>query len=129
MKLSVVMNSIFILFNLHSVISELDVSSGNRRHIYMLACYAYNYGGYHSLPRTDTWCQCPARVYGLSRQQIADLPPVTGKPPLMDSDMKLGMLRALVSFFFFYKKKQLLKKRRKMYDNFFQHFFHFSFIY
>ena len=73
--LSIAMNSIFlifILFNLNSVISESAVTSGNnRRYICPLACYAYNYGSYHSLPRTDIWCQCPIYVYGLNRQETS----------------------------------------------------------
>ena len=91
------MNSIFlifILFNLHLVISESAVTLGNsRRYICPLACYAYNYGGYHLFPRTDIWCQCPIHVFGLSQQEIADLPPVTGEPPLLDTKMKSSMLK------------------------------------
>ena len=72
------MNSIFlifVLFNLHSVISELAVTLGNSRvYICLPACYAYTYGGYHLLPRMDIWCECPIHVYGLSQQEISDLP-------------------------------------------------------
>ena len=113
------MNSIFlifVLFNLHSIISESAVTLGNSRgYICLLACYAYNYGSYHSLPRTDIWCQCLIYVYGLSWQEIAYLPPVTGEPPLLDTDMKSSMLKVLVSyiFVFVFKKTIVCWKKRK----------------
>ena len=121
-KLSIAMNSIFmifILFNLHSVISESAVTLGNsRRYICLLACYAYNFGSYHLLPRTDIWCQCLIHVFGLSQQEIADLPPVTGEPPLLDTDMKSSMLKVLVSDVFVLVLKNSLyagKKKENVY--------------
>ena len=77
----------------------------NRRYICPLACYAYNYGGYHSFPRVDIWCKCPIRVFTMTRQQISELPAVTGKPPLLQTYMKTSLMRVIVSFSFFSEKK------------------------
>ena len=55
----------------------------------------------------DLWCQCLIHVYSLSRQEIADLPPVTGEPPLLDTDMKSSVLKILVSYVFVLVQKQL----------------------
>ena len=105
---------IFVLFNLHLVISESAVTLGSsRRYICPLACYAYNYGSYHSLPRTDIWCQCLIHVFGLSRHEIADLPPVTREPPLLDTDMKSSMLKVLVSDIFVLVLKNSLYAGKK----------------
>ena len=72
-----------------------------------LACYAYNYGGYHSFPRRDIWCKCPISIFALTRQQISELPAVTGEPPLFQTDMKTSLMRVLVSVFFFLEKEPL----------------------
>ena len=77
-------------------------------YICLLACYAYNYGGHHSLPRTDLWWQCPIHVYGLSQQEIADFPPVTGEPPLLDTNMKVKHVESLVSYVFVLVKKTVI---------------------
>ena len=89
--LLVVVHFALVMTGLHcvpvsTVASEnRTVASENRRYICPLASFAYNYGGHHSLPRKDIWCQCPIYVYGLSRQEIAELPPVTGESPLLES--------------------------------------------
>ena len=47
----------------------------------------------------------------MSRQEIAELPPVTGEPPLLESEMKSSLLKAMVSFFS--QKKYFGKKVKK----------------
>ena len=99
------MLSLTLIF-LVTVFVELSTTSAqeNRRFICPLACYAYNYGGQHSFPRRDIWCKCHISVYGLTHQEIAQLPPVTGEPPLLHLEMKTGLMRILVSLEIFVTK-------------------------
>ena len=87
-----------------SVESTTNAAQENQRFICPLACYAYNYGGHHSFPRRDIWCKCHISVYGLSHQEIAQLPPVTGAPPLLESEMTTGLMKVLVSLVIFCDK-------------------------
>ena len=74
-----------------------------RRFSCPLACFAYNYGDHYTLPTPDIWCRCPISVYGLSRQEIEQLPPVTGEPPLLESEIQSSsFMRNLVSYFYFF---------------------------